>query len=140
MLGLRPDEYAITRTARERGIGEPWENKTEWRGDFAPGTRFVNVDIPALDALSLAPRAFDRLGRALLASRPEQDLTKCVACGRCAAVCPAHAVELDGRRLRFDYARCIRCYCCHEMCPHDAIVFREGPLMKMLKALGLTRA
>ncbi|MBP3836550.1 MAG: 4Fe-4S binding protein, partial [Pyramidobacter sp.] len=46
---------------------------------------------------------------------------------------------LDGKKLRFDYSKCIRCYCCHEMCPFDAIVFHEGALMRVFKALGLAR-
>jgi ferredoxin len=79
------------------------------------------------------PRFMDKLGRALLASRPEQDLSCCVQCGRCAQICPAGALVLDGKKLRFDYSKCIRCYCCHEMCPRDAIVFREGALMKLFK-------
>ncbi|MBP5212309.1 MAG: 4Fe-4S binding protein [Pyramidobacter sp.] len=81
----------------------------------------------------------DRLGRALLASRPEQDEARCVQCGRCAQICPAGALALEVKKLRFDYSKCIRCYCCHEMCPHDAIRFREGALMKLLGVLGLAR-
>ena len=81
----------------------------------------------------------ENAGAALLASRPAQDESRCMQCGRCAAVCPAGALVLDGKKLRFDYSKCIRCYCCHEMCPFDAIVFREGALMRVFKALGLAR-
>ena len=111
----------------------------EWCGDFDSQTRFENVDIPHLDSLALMPRFMDKLGRALLASRPEQDLSRCVQCGRCAQICPAGALVLDGKKLKFDYSKCIRCYCCHEMCPRDAIVFREGALMKLFKAFAPAR-
>ena len=139
MMGLPAENYAPLAAARARGIGDCELNGTEWLGDFDPGTRFENVDIPALDALSLMPRFMDKLGRALLASRPAQDESRCMQCGRYAAVCPAGALVLDGKKLRFDYSKCIRCYCCHEMCPHDAILFREGPLMRLFKALGIAR-
>ena len=139
MMGLPAEQYAILKAARARGIGDVNLDRVEWRGDFDPRTRFANVDIPALDALSLMPRFMDRLGRALLASRPEQDLSRCVQCGRCASICPAGALVLDGKKLRFDYSKCIRCYCCHEMCPRDAIVFREGALMRLFKKIGLAR-
>ena len=139
MMGLPAENYAPLAAARARGIGDCELNGAEWRGDFDPGTRFENVDIPALDALSLMPRFMDKLGRALLASRPAQDESRCMQCGRCAAVCPAGALVLDGKKLRFDYSKCIRCYCCHEMCPFDAIVFHEGALMRVFKALGLAR-
>ena len=70
---------------------------------------------------------------------PKVDGKRCVGCGQCQAVCAAGAVVHSNRRLRFDYGKCIRCYCCHEMCPFDAIVFREGVLMRVFKALGLAR-
>jgi len=139
MLGQNARDYAVTAAAMDRGVGDAGLESVEWRGDFSPDARFENVDIPSLDSLSLAPRIFDSLTRSLLTSRPEQDLSRCVGCGRCAQICPAQAIVLEGRKLKFDYAKCIRCYCCHEMCPQDAILFREGTLMKLLGAVGWVR-
>ncbi|MBQ8091806.1 MAG: DUF362 domain-containing protein [Pyramidobacter sp.] len=132
MMGLPPEKYAPLAAARERGVGDAELARVEWRGDLDPRTRFEYVDLPRLDSLSLLPSFMDKLGRALLASRPEQDENRCVQCGRCAEICPAGALVLERKKLRFDYSRCIRCYCCHEMCPRDAIRFRESAVMKLL--------
>jgi ferredoxin len=85
------------------------------------------------------PRFMDRLGRALLASRPEQDLSRCVQCGRCASICPAGALVLDGKKLRFDYSKCIRCYCCHEFCPAKAIILKKSLLDRIFHIQALCR-
>ncbi len=139
ILGLPPEKYRLIQAASARDIGN-WSLKdVEWRGDFDPATRFENVDIPSLDALSLMPRFMDSFGKKFLASRPVQIPSRCIACGRCAAICPANALRLEDKKLIFDYSSCIRCYCCHEMCPQDAIAFREGPLMRIFKAVGGVR-
>ena len=135
MMGLPAGEYALLRAAKARNLGNWSLRDVEWLGDVAPETRFPNVKIPALDALSLAPRFLDSLGRRFLSSRPIQIKERCLACGRCAQICPAGALALEGKTLRFDYGKCIRCYCCHEMCPADAVGFHEGILMKLLVAV-----
>lgn len=134
MVGLPPEDYAVTAAALRRGVGDAALENAAWRGDVSPNTRFENVDIPSLDSLGLMPRFLDRFGRSALASRPRQDAAKCSRCGRCAAICPAGAVALEGGKLRFDYSKCVRCYCCQEMCPSDAIVFQESRLMKLVRA------
>ncbi len=46
---------------------------------------------------------------------------RCLHCGRCAAVCPAHVLE-DGRhRMRFD--ACRGCGACADICPARALTF-----------------
>lgn len=139
MMGLPPQDFFLLQAARARGFAGCDLSGVKWRGDFDPSGRFPDVDIPALDALSLMPRFMDRFGRRFLASRPEQIRKRCIACGRCVAVCPAEALRLENETLFFDYAACIRCYCCHEMCPRDAVAFREGALMKLFALLRKTR-
>lgn len=55
----------------------------------------------------------------------------CVSCNLCARVCPAQAIEMEGRELpdgrkeliRFDVdlGRCVFCGFCEEVCPVEAI-------------------
>ena len=135
LLGVNPDDYALCRAARLRNIGDPGLANIEWRGDMPPQTRFENVDMPELHALNLAPRFLDRITGRLLSSRPFQVKNRCIACGRCAQICPADALRLERGTLRFDYDKCIRCYCCQEMCPADAIGFRESTLMKIISRI-----
>jgi len=57
---------------------------------------------------------------------PVIDPNICIACGKCAAVCPVKAIhrqQVSPERHFYavGLASCIRCYCCHEVCPEDAI-------------------
>ena len=140
MLGLPSEKYVLLQAAKSRGVGDYDLENTVYAGDFPPSTRFENVDIPALDALRLLPRFMDTFGRHFLSSRPAQDTSACIACGRCAEICPAHAITLNAGKLTFDYKKCIRCYCCHEMCPKGAIEFKDGLVLNALKLLGICRA
>jgi ferredoxin len=55
----------------------------------------------------------------------------CKLCGDCWRYCPAEAIFLENKKLRFDYDKCIRCYCCLEVCPHGALKAEEPPLGKL---------
>jgi len=63
---------------------------------------------------------------------------RCVACGMCAAACPARCIRVDGgeaanglvekRAVRFeiDHLACVFCGLCVEACPVDAIRMDTG--------------
>jgi NADH-quinone oxidoreductase subunit I len=63
---------------------------------------------------------------------------RCVACGMCAAACPARCIRVDAgesqngliekRAVRFDidYLACVFCGLCVEACPVDAIKMDTG--------------
>ncbi|MBN1957146.1 MAG: 4Fe-4S binding protein [Desulfuromonadales bacterium] len=56
-------------------------------------------------------------------------LDSCTGCGRCVAVCPAHAISLKtekpdgfGRKTAvIDTSRCHACHTCSAACPHQAL-------------------
>lgn len=51
------------------------------------------------------------------------DLDKCVKCGKCAKLCPHHAIILNGdHQYMIQNESCIRCYHCKENCPKQAIM------------------
>jgi NADH-quinone oxidoreductase subunit I len=63
----------------------------------------------------------------------EQGVERCVACGLCARVCPALAIEVQGSetelwkerypvKFEINMLRCIFCGFCEEVCPEEAIV------------------
>jgi NADH-quinone oxidoreductase subunit I len=74
----------------------------------------------------------------------EEGVERCVACGLCARVCPALAIEvqaaetdLDKERypIKFEInmLRCIFCGFCEEACPEEAIVMSDEYELTFLK-------
>ncbi len=67
--------------------------------------------------------------------KDESGKPRCVACGLCAAVCPAEAIKVVGAEdengIRYpaefvlDLTRCIFCGFCQEVCPKRAIVLTK---------------
>lgn len=66
----------------------------------------------------------------------ENDTERCVACGLCARVCPALAIEVQGSeteiwkerypvKFEINMLRCIFCGFCEEVCPEEAIVMSQ---------------
>ncbi len=75
-------------------------------------------------------------GQHALARDPETGASRCVACLRCAAVCPSQCISIryreeeeTGRRIVEKYEieafRCIYCGYCEEVCPVNAVVLTE---------------
>ena len=65
--------------------------------------------------------AVSALIRKLLACSPGIDKVKCIGCGKCMEICPAHAAGIKNGRAAVDKSKCIRCFCCQEFCPAGAI-------------------
>jgi NADH-quinone oxidoreductase subunit I len=66
----------------------------------------------------------------------ENGVERCVACGLCARVCPALAIEVQAaetelekerypERFEINMLRCIFCGFCEEACPEEAIVMSD---------------
>jgi len=66
----------------------------------------------------------------------EDGVERCVACGLCARVCPAMAIEVQASetelekerypvRFEINMLRCIFCGFCEEACPEEAIVMSD---------------
>jgi NADH-quinone oxidoreductase subunit I len=74
-------------------------------------------------------------GRPVLVQE-ENKTERCVACGLCARVCPALAIEVQGSetellkerypvKFEINMLRCIFCGFCEEVCPEEAIVMSK---------------
>ncbi len=66
----------------------------------------------------------------------EQGVERCVACGLCARVCPALAIEVQASEtelakerypvtFEINMLRCIFCGFCEEACPEEAIIMSD---------------
>ena len=66
----------------------------------------------------------------------DKGVERCVACGLCARVCPALAIEVQGSetellkerypvKFEINMLRCIFCGFCEEVCPEEAIVMSK---------------
>lgn len=66
----------------------------------------------------------------------ENGVERCVACGLCARVCPALAIEVQASetelekerypiKFEINMLRCIYCGFCEEVCPEEAIVMSQ---------------
>ena len=137
MMGADLEDFPLWLAAKTRNLPQCALPPPPPPAAPPPDHRFHGTNIPAPRSLRLLPRLpFPRLWERALTSRPVHVPSLCVGCGRCEAVCAAGALKHSRRTLRFDYKKCIRCYCCHEMCPVRAIVFRESPAVRGLRALG----
>ncbi|MCB2187097.1 MAG: DUF362 domain-containing protein [Deltaproteobacteria bacterium] len=135
-LEVDPGRWPLLREAARRGLLTPERQAPELLGDPWDAFPDRGITLPALDSLDMLPRPLNWLVRRYAVSKPAQEDRGCVECGKCAAVCPAHALTLTGRHAIFDYKACIRCYCCQEVCPQGAISFKKGLLVRLLNAVG----
>jgi MinD superfamily P-loop ATPase len=87
-----------------------------------PDQRLVFLDCDVEEpnaALFLQPDLGDSLEVGILI--PEVDFDRCTFCGRCAEVCPWHAVAVVGRKVLVFPELCHGCGSCTLNCPENAI-------------------
>jgi ferredoxin len=132
LLGTPLRAFPLYRAARSRGIGETDLQKIKFKGETPQALAVRNFQIPSLDSLGLLPGIFEGLTKRFLVSKPIQEGNSCAGCGECVELCPAEAIQLEAKKIDFDYDRCIRCYCCQEICPKGAIHFHKGMIVRLL--------
>ena len=132
LLDVPLRSFPLYRAARARKIGQTDVNQITFEGESPKNFKVLNFEIPVLDSLGILPGMFEGFTKRFLVSKPIQEENSCSGCGQCAQLCPAEAIELEAKKLTFDYDECIRCYCCQEICPQDSIHFKKGLLVRML--------
>lgn len=132
LLGAPDELFPLRQAAIRRGLINP--EPPEVVGDVIEPVRDFNL--PDLGSVAMLPEPINRFLQRRAAPKPLQSPKICQACGKCAEICPAGCITLEGRKVSFDHNACIRCYCCHEVCPADAIYFKQGLLARVLERLG----
>ena len=67
-------------------------------------------------------------------------LPACVQCGKCASVCPAGAVRLEGGAVVTDAEACILCMACVAACPERARILPPPLQQRMEQMLGALKS
>jgi MinD superfamily P-loop ATPase len=93
----------------------------------SPQLLFLDCDVEAPNAhLFLNPSLEQREEVSILI--PQVDEAKCTYCGRCAEVCPWHAIAVVGKKVLVFPQLCHGCGSCTLVCPEDAISELPNPI------------
>jgi uncharacterized protein (DUF362 family) len=119
MLGVDTEKMLTSKIAIEQNLVS---RDIHIDGDLPD---IIDYKFPEITPVIFGPKTLHGYIRRHLVQRPVCNDKLCKLCGECWKYCPAHAIEHDGNKIRFDYDKCIRCYCCIEVCPHGALIAKE---------------
>jgi MinD superfamily P-loop ATPase len=98
---------------------------------------FLDCDVEAPNAHLFLEPVFDERHRVNVMI-PEADAARCTHCGRCAEICPWHAIAVVGRKVLVFPQLCHGCGSCTLICPEGAIRETPNPIGSL--ELGSARA
>jgi MinD superfamily P-loop ATPase len=94
-------------------------------GDSSP--LFLDCDVEAPNAHIFLDPTFERR-KEVNVLIPQVDEAKCTYCGRCAEVCPWHAIAVVGQKVMVFPQLCHGCGSCSLICPESAIHEIPNPI------------
>lgn len=148
LIGYTREDVATLEAAYRRGLGPG--DISQVRVVSADGSTMQDFAIPdfrhACAPLRLTFGGKGVVGKvvsagatAVFTTRPQVKNNACISCGKCAAVCPAHAITMAPKPV-IDRKKCIRCFCCQEFCPEGAMKVRRTWLDRVLAKEAQSRA
>ena len=139
LIGLDPREVPTVRAAMERGLIPAKLSQLTVVGEPA---RFAVPDFQTVPAQSSVffhvagkgpvGKLADRAATRFMTPRPRLKAEDCIGCGRCAQICPAHAISMRRGRPRIERSVCIHCFCCQEFCPKGAMQVGRNFILRAL--------
>ena len=136
LIGLKREDVPTLQAAYERGLGPAGVQDVHVDGDlqgFAAAdyqlvTKKRAITFGSDGARGRLVSGFMKLA---FASKPQVKQKECIACGKCAAICPAHAIRMGQAPHKYpeiDRKKCIHCFCCQEFCPKGAMKVHHNPV------------
>jgi uncharacterized protein (DUF362 family)/NAD-dependent dihydropyrimidine dehydrogenase PreA subunit len=133
VLGVRSEVNLPLAAAVRRGIFHGEASRLSVAGDDPGCLRVRGLRLATKrSAINWLPAPLMRRYSSAMHIRPYIEADRCVACGKCVEICPAHAIDLSNGCATVDGSDCIRCYCCHELCEYGGISL-ERPVFAWLR-------
>ncbi len=139
IIGLTMRDVPTLDAAYQRELAPADADELSISGDLS---RFIVADYDRIlnrnsllfrdDHSGLFGKVYSWAAQAVLASTPSPVPSMCTGCGKCAEICPAHAIEMKSRLPHIRRKTCIRCFCCQEFCPAGAMVVNRTSIAKLL--------
>ena len=129
IVGYKPHNVVYLEAALQRGVWLKNENDIKTVGvsplEVKPASFKIVVDPTSLRQARLIPQWVYDAAEPLMRRSPKFVAAKCVNCGKCLEICPAHILSFvpykNKKRVVIQRKNCLHCFCCHEICPADAI-------------------
>lgn len=129
IVGYKPHNVVYLEAALKRGVWLKNEKQIKTVGisplDVKPASFKIVVDPATLRQARLIPQWLYDAAEPLMRRSPKFIASKCVNCGKCLEICPAHILTFvpykNKKRVVIQRKDCLHCFCCHEICPADAI-------------------
>ena len=140
LIGLAPERVPTLVRAAQRDLAPARAEEVALSGGTIEAFAVPDFDISAakndtsgfFSGETAFGRGINRLAGRALATYPGLGSVRCVGCGKCAQLCPAHAIRIENGRARIDRKACIRCFCCQEFCPVGAMIPKRSALARLL--------
>lgn len=131
LVGYNPHDILILENGLNRKIWLNSESEIEVKGvseKEVRNTKFQIVKHPSKTLGGMIPKPIDFAAKNFFVKTPRFNAKICKACGRCAKICPAQIIKMEGKNktaMLSDKKKCLHCFCCHEICEFKAIKLKR---------------
>ncbi|MCM1321849.1 MAG: DUF362 domain-containing protein [Bacteroides sp.] len=137
LVGYNPHQILNLEDALNRRIWLSSPDEITTKGDESSALRpakfrIVKETSTYINLQKRLPAFVNVLAKAVFVKTPRFDRKKCISCGKCVEICPAHILsfqsdskKIQKKHVAIDKNKCLHCFCCHEICPVEAISLKR---------------